>query len=369
MTKKINDYYKSYEWKPVDEVSKSIQTIEACKIMLASHYQEKINLSGEELDFVIARQKDEKRAFIESQKESNEFNMDNSKKIEKSQAYLDSIVDYSHNPYFQKVMNKSIEVEQPVREENKIFGLQGMIDLLQINKTLAKAVDISSSSQSVFDDIEKSFNPQIKSNAQMLLDSMYRKGDEIVTVELPRDFFNNTKFFEAIPTFNLGQPREHTTGEYIAFYKEKDNSEKDFIVNENIHKGIDEVYSCMLRTHKEEVSNARIEDLPLINSKHAFEVALCEFCEKSTLGTGGTIQEQKDELKAVHNKYIEFIEKSTGFQRKPAQDLRMGSIETRPILKEKSNTESLIELMRERKDEVSKNVVSDKIQKMRSKSM
>lgn len=273
-------------------------------------------------------------------------------------------VDYSHNETFTSILEKGKarrEAEKLHKEykPNDVFSLESMVVMMDANKMMLKSIKLRPSESNYAEATVGAFSNLRGHNS--LMKQYEGSGYQPKELDIPRDFFSNTKYFESIPSFGGLSARENTTGEYLAHYmdartrsQEMFGNGHDSIIEQNISKGINEGYSNMARTHKSEIAKADYDQVDTVTAKHDFERGFFEWQEQNSFKPDA--QKDIQGLKDVHALYENYMEKATGLTVKPsftvedkAQELlKKGTSESvnNSALKPKSKTEELIASLR-----------------------
>lgn len=347
------------------EPTKSELVFKAMKDMLEKHTAERDGVAGPELDSLMKKQTVEKTLFAYRNKQMNLANKQDATAADMEQVATqetrlkelyhdfkksqhlepvitiapvrhepptraaqllasDSKVDYTHNPKLVEIMEKShlktrakLDVER--FKPNGIFGQDAMLQLMNMNESLRPSVRVREKAFDLLEDASLAFSSNTKRIHENLMNKYEERGMTVTELSLPRDFFNNTKFFETITTFNNPAMRKHTTGEYIAHYNELAQGSKDLLVQDRIALGIDHVYSTMLSTHREEERITPHDKLDTLKAKHALERAYCDFQEQyhnKTSLNNAEREQLKSTMENLTGLYNNFMELNTGLPSK-----------------------------------------------------
>lgn len=250
----------------------------------------------------------------------------------KSQRMRENRVDYSDNPKLVAIMERGQAKAQAQREvknfrPDPVFELDSMLTLMDMNKSLSPSMKLRPQTVNLMQDVKTAVeNPKLQ---ESLLRMFEAKGDIPVVMDMPRDFFSNTKYFEGSIGLDRelaerGQQRQNTTGEYIAYSKasagqyfrvnkkgrEVDSDTMDLITANNIDRAISEAFSTMIQTHKREMAEAPYEQRESLEAKHTFEYKFCEWQEHNFMKPKD--QMNLDGLMEIHSLYQDWMQKSTG---------------------------------------------------------
>jgi hypothetical protein len=339
------------------EPTKTELVFKAMKGMLDKHTAEREGVAGPELDALLKKQTVEKTLFAFRNKQANVASKSSAAHVDLEQVATqetrlrelyhdfqksshpepvittapvrheaptraakllasDRKADYSHNPKLVDIMEKShlrtrakLDVER--FKPNAIFGQDAMLQLMNMNDSLRPSVRVREKAFDLLEDASLAFSNNTRRIHENLMDKYAERGMSVTELSLPRDFFNNTKYFETITTFHNPAMRKHTTGEYIAHYNELAQGSKDLMVEDRIARGIDHVYSTMLSTHREEERITPQDKLDTLKAQHAFERAYCEFQEtyhnKTSLNDAerDVLKQTMENLTGLYNNFME----------------------------------------------------------------
>lgn len=272
-------------------------------------------------------------------------------------------VDYSHNPRLMHLIEKS-RLREAARHEltefkpNSIFGVEAMFDSMNLNESLTKTKTIRMKDD-LLGELKLAHDPDYKGMYSKIMASVKWTNEPHLEMELPRDFFNNTKHYDYIPNMDLHGMRKHTTGEVISHYKNMDH--RDNIVSEKLRNTIDSAFGEMYRSHEHELKTASYEDRDKVIAKHAFEKEYFNFQESYFKAESLSPDEQptySGHLSRLTKLYDIFMELNTGLSIKPTQTVEQKMVEISARKDEpeqdnsksraKSDTENLIRSLREK---------------------
>ncbi|WP_175888224.1 hypothetical protein [Burkholderia contaminans] len=250
----------------------------------------------------------------------------------KSQRMRENRVDYSDNPKLQAIIDRGQAKAQAQREvknfrPDPVFELDSMLTLMDMNKSLNSSMKLRPQTVNRMQDTKTAMeNPDLHKRLLKMFDE---RGDTPVVMDMPRDFFSNTKYYEGshgldVELASRGQQRQNTTGEYIAYSKENageyfrinkkgkqvDSDNMDLITAGNIDKAVSHAFSKMIQTHKQEMAEAPYEQRDSLEAKHTFEYKFCEWQEQNFMKPKE--QMNLEGLMEIHGLYQDWMQKSTG---------------------------------------------------------